>query len=259
MSASDKGFEDIIERERGLRRSLSARQLSMIAIGGAIGTGLFLGSAFAIGFAGPERADQLCDRRNRQPAAHGLPGGDDGQSSHFGLPSARTPSTTSARSPASSCAMLLVVNRAGGRHGSHAPFAVYMQYWFPLVPGWVWIIGFSGLLIAINAREREHLRFRRVRILDVQDHRHRGLPAARHLLRAECAAGHPALAFQTTLRTAASCRGAVWGMWVAVIVAVFSYLSIEMIAVAAGEAKVHSAQSRAPSARRCFGCCSSTC
>src|SRR6202035_4421970 len=41
-----------IERERGLRRSLSARRLTMIAIGGAIGTGLFLGSGFAIGFAG---------------------------------------------------------------------------------------------------------------------------------------------------------------------------------------------------------------
>jgi len=29
----------------------------------------------------------------------------------------------------------------------------------------------------------------------------------------------------------------VWGTWVAVIVSIFSYLSIEMIAVAAGEAK----------------------
>src|SRR5262245_66552880 len=53
MSTSDQGFDGIVERERGLRRSLSARQLSMIAIGGAIGTGLFLGSGFAIGLAGP--------------------------------------------------------------------------------------------------------------------------------------------------------------------------------------------------------------
>ena len=46
-------FEAIEDREKGLRRGLTSAQLSMIAIGGAIGTGLFLGSSFAIGFAGP--------------------------------------------------------------------------------------------------------------------------------------------------------------------------------------------------------------
>ena len=54
MSRSETGsFGAIEEREQGLRRSLSSRQLSMIAIGGAIGTGLFLGSGFAITLAGP--------------------------------------------------------------------------------------------------------------------------------------------------------------------------------------------------------------
>ena len=51
MSAD--GFEVILARERGLRHTLSARRMTMIAIGGAIGTGLFLGSGFAIGLAGP--------------------------------------------------------------------------------------------------------------------------------------------------------------------------------------------------------------
>src|SRR5260370_28164829 len=43
----------ILEREAGLHRSLTPRQLSMIAIGGAIGTGLFLGSAISVKLAGP--------------------------------------------------------------------------------------------------------------------------------------------------------------------------------------------------------------
>jgi amino acid transporter, AAT family len=41
-----------MEREGGLQHLLTSRQLTMIAIGGAIGTGLFLGSSIAIGFAG---------------------------------------------------------------------------------------------------------------------------------------------------------------------------------------------------------------
>src|ERR1700691_249373 len=42
-----------IETREQLSRQLSARQLGMIAIGGAIGTGLFLGSALAVRTAGP--------------------------------------------------------------------------------------------------------------------------------------------------------------------------------------------------------------
>ena len=42
-----------VEREEGLRRELSRSQLTMIAIGGAIGTGLFLGSSLSIRIAGP--------------------------------------------------------------------------------------------------------------------------------------------------------------------------------------------------------------
>jgi AAT family amino acid transporter len=53
MTGSSSNFDEIAERERGLQRRLSSGQLSMIAIGGAIGTGPFLRSGFAIGIAGP--------------------------------------------------------------------------------------------------------------------------------------------------------------------------------------------------------------
>src|ERR1700716_1663228 len=45
--------DDLIAREHGLERSLSPRQLTMIGLGGALGTGLFTGSGIAISYAGP--------------------------------------------------------------------------------------------------------------------------------------------------------------------------------------------------------------
>ena len=45
--------DKVLAREQGLTRSLTARQLTMIGIGGAIGTGLFMGSGIAINYAGP--------------------------------------------------------------------------------------------------------------------------------------------------------------------------------------------------------------
>ena len=43
----------ITDREHGLKRQLTARQMAMVAVGGSIGTGLLLGSGAAIQVAGP--------------------------------------------------------------------------------------------------------------------------------------------------------------------------------------------------------------
>src|SRR5207302_11413211 len=43
----------IVEREAGLHQDLSPRQVAMIGLRSAIGTGLFLGSAISVQLAGP--------------------------------------------------------------------------------------------------------------------------------------------------------------------------------------------------------------
>src|SRR5260370_24577962 len=52
-SPATSAEDEVLAREAGLHRNLTSRQLSMIAIGGAIGTGLFLGSAISVRLAGP--------------------------------------------------------------------------------------------------------------------------------------------------------------------------------------------------------------
>src|SRR5438067_13080507 len=46
-------LDSALAAEAGLRRELRPRQLAMIALGGSIGTGLFLGSAVSVQAAGP--------------------------------------------------------------------------------------------------------------------------------------------------------------------------------------------------------------
>ena len=48
-----KTTETLVGQNEELSRQLTAPQLSMIALGGAIGTGLFLGSSLAVRAAGP--------------------------------------------------------------------------------------------------------------------------------------------------------------------------------------------------------------
>src|SRR5262249_33602150 len=145
-----RGFNVIIERERGLRRTLSARRMTMIALGGAIGTGLFLGSGLAISLAGPAVllsyltgaliALLLMGCLAEMTVAHPASGSFGAYAEYYLGPLAgflvRYAYWTS---------IVLAVGT------EVTAVAVYVRLWFPHLPSWVPIVSFSALLIVVNA------------------------------------------------------------------------------------------------------------
>src|SRR6201986_1194598 len=142
-------FEVIEDREKGLRRGLTSAQLTMIAIGGAIGTGLFLGRSFAISFAGPAVivsyaigaliALLLMGCLAEMTVAHPTSGSFGAWAEFYIGPLAGY----LVRYAYWSAIVFAVGTEV-------TAIAVYMRYWFPGVPGWVWIVGFSSILVAVN-------------------------------------------------------------------------------------------------------------
>src|SRR5579863_6841508 len=149
MTQEQRGFDTIVEREKRLHRGLSTGQLSMIAIGAAIGTGLFLGSGFAIGFAGPSvllsyafgavLALLLMGCLAEMTVAHPTAGSFGAYAEHYISPLAGF----IVRYAYWSSLVLAIGTEI-------TAVAIYMKYWSFNVPGWYWILGFSAGLIGVN-------------------------------------------------------------------------------------------------------------
>jgi L-asparagine transporter-like permease len=233
-------FSVIIEREGGLRRTLSARKLSMIAIGGAIGTGLFLGSGFAIGMAGPSVllsyaigaliALLLMGCLAEMTVTHPTTGSFGTYAECYVSPLAGF----LVRYAYWTCIVLAVGTEVSA-------VALYMKFWFHDVPGWLWILGFSGILITVNAFSVSTFGtveywFSAIKICAIVGF----ILLAGYLLvqshRVQTDVADGTLGLRNYTAYGGFLPHGVAGMWVAVIMAIFSYLSIEMIAVAAGEA-----------------------
>ncbi|RMX14902.1 amino acid permease [Vandammella animalimorsus] len=229
-----KSFNHIIERESGLQRHLSAGQMAMIAIGGAIGTGLFLGSGFAIGFAGPSVilsyaigalvALLLMGCLAEMTVAHPTAGSFGAYAEHFVSPLAGFLVRY-----AYWAAVVLAVGTEVTAVG------LYMAYWFPDVPQWWWVLLFSALLIAINATSVKAFGAMEYALSSIK------VIAIVAFILVGCwvvfDAQRPEIGLHNYTAHGGFFPKGAWGMWVAVIISIFSYLSIEMIAVAAGEAR----------------------
>ena len=141
---------EVAAREDHLERRLSSRQVGMIALGGAIGTGFFLGSGVSVRQAGP------------------------------GVILAYLFAGFIALVIALALAEMAVAHPVAGAFGVHAEIylhpwagftmrysywlgqaiaigsevvaaAIYCSFWFPRVPGWLWVVIFSLGLLATNA------------------------------------------------------------------------------------------------------------
>ncbi|MGE7903988.1 amino acid permease [Peribacillus sp. NPDC094092] len=218
-----------------LHRELSSSQITMIAMGCAIGTGLFLGSGLAISTAGPSVLISyaigafivllLMGCLAEMTVAHPTSGS-------FG---------TIAEKYISPFAGFVVrysywIANVLAIGVEVSAIAVYMKYWFPDVPGSVWIFLFAALLIYVNATSVntfgnfEYV-FSMIKISAIVIFI---LLGAYVVIGAEPSSG---IGVENFAKEGGFMPFGFWGLWVAIFISLFSFLGTELIAVTAGEAK----------------------
>jgi AAT family amino acid transporter len=140
---------DTPESSPELNRALTQRQLTMMTIGGAIGVGLFLGSSVTIRLAGPGVilsylfsaiialivAYSIAEMAVTHPVA-----------GSFGVYAQTYLNEWSGFTVRVTYAFVQIL--AIGAEVTAV--AIYFSVWFPAVPQWVWIVGVSVGLIAVN-------------------------------------------------------------------------------------------------------------
>ncbi|MBZ5729296.1 MAG: amino acid permease [Acidobacteriia bacterium] len=233
-----------IEKGEQLSRQLSGGQLAMIAIGGAIGTGLFLGSSLAVHTAGPGVIFSyaigavvtllLMGALSEMAVAHPTAGS-------FGVYAELYLSrwagfTVRYTYWAAQCIAI---------GGEATAIAIYCQWWFPNTPKWLWILGFACGLIYVNARSVGSFGsfeywFAMVKVVAIVLFIVFGLALAMGI------APRPAIGF-SNLTAHGGFLPAGWrGVWMALVFVIFGYLGTEVVAVTAGEARdPHTAVPRA--------------
>ena len=135
--------------DTGLRRGLNARHIRFMALGSAIGTGLFYGSASAIQMAGPAvllayliagAAVYMVMRALGEMAVHEPVSGSFGHyaSSYLGPLAGFVTGWTYAFE-------MIIVCLA-----DVTAFGIYMGFWFPDVPRWIWVLSIVLFIGGLN-------------------------------------------------------------------------------------------------------------
>lgn len=225
----------ISERETGLQRGLGKTQIVMIGLGGAIGTGLFMGSGLAIGYAGPAVilsyvlaglvALVMVFSLSEMAVVHPTAGS-------FGV---------YAEAYLNPWAGFVVrytywIAQVIAIGGEAVAAGLYMGLWFPGVPVWLWALGFCLVLLYFNSRSVNNFGtleswFALIKVAAIVLFIILGAASI-------FGRGHAA----TALSNLTGLPGGFFpmgltGMWMAVIVGIYSFNGIEVIAVTSGEAR----------------------
>jgi amino acid transporter, AAT family len=219
----------------GLQRRLNQRQLTMMAIGGAIGVGLFLGSSVTIRLAGPAvilsyllgagialiMSYALAEMAVLQPVAGA-----------FGVYAETylnrwSGFTVRATYGAAQIIAIGAEVTAGG---------IYISFWFPNIPQWIWVVSISAALVALNAMKVSRLGefeywFAMIKVAAILSFIFVGI----YLIFGDGSRGATAWA---NLTQHGGFLPAGWkGVWLSLTITLTSYMGVEIIAVTAGEAE----------------------
>jgi L-asparagine transporter-like permease len=143
--------QDIVDRESGLNKGLSKAQVVMIGLGGAIGTGLFMGSGIAIHYAGPAviisymiaafAAVVMVCSLSEMAVVHPTAGS-------FGV------YAETYLNPWAGFMVLYTywIAQVIAIGGEAVAAGVYMTFWMQDIPVWIWSLGFAVILLYVNSR-----------------------------------------------------------------------------------------------------------
>src|SRR5580692_7539519 len=140
----------------GLQRRLSQRQLTMMAIGGAVGVGLFLGSSVTIRLAGPavilsyllgaSIALIMSYVLAEMAVVHPVAGA-------FGVYAEKYLNPWAGFSVRATYGVAQII--AIGAEVTAA--GIYISFWFPTVPQWIWVVLVSAALVTLNSMQVNRL------------------------------------------------------------------------------------------------------
>ncbi|WBB75663.1 amino acid permease [Micromonospora sp. WMMD1128] len=219
-----------------LRRDLSGRQLRMIGLGGAIGTGLFLGSGQAISTAGPAVtiayaiggavAVTLAYALARMIAAHPEVGGFGGMAERY-----------LGRGPAFAQRWWYWIAQVVNIGGEALAVGIYLKLWWPELPLWVPAVLFATLVLVVNSftvgvfGEFEYW-FAMIKVIAIVVFVGLGAVAVFVGL-----GGRPATGLSAWTDHGGFAPHGMSGIWLGMVLVTFSYMGTEALAVAAGEAR----------------------